>query len=142
MKKIIFKFCFMFILFLPFSSFAKQLVVEVVNGTYASCFFIESYTQNGYVWDLPTRIPRESKGKIYLAHNVFSKKPKAEFIYICAGKTVTFGAEDTTEDNGPLTLKAYLIRADKGITASVVPIEDRTKRNKPILARVTIVNTQ
>lgn len=130
------------LLMLPISSFAKQIFIEVVNNTYSNCFFVDGFVSNGRIWELAGRIPRGGKGVVSLVHGFMSKQPKAEFIYMCGAKTVTFAANDTTGDDDILNLNAYFIRSDEGITANVVPLDDRMKKNKPILARVTITNTK
>ena len=131
-----------FTLCLLFSSsiFAKQILIEVVNNTMNNCFCIETITTNGYILDYSTRIPRGGKGFISLAHNIFSKQPHSEITFMCAAKTVTVVAEDTTGIDGTLNLNAYFLRSDDSITANVNLLDNRTKKNKPTLGRITITN--
>ncbi len=138
--KRIFLFLMGLTLALPSSVWAKRIFIEIVNNTVSNCFCIDGFQSNGYMWELPLRIPRGSSDKFSLVHNIFSKQPKVELIYMCGAKTVTFGAEDTTELGFDLTVQAYFIRADDGLTATVEPLNDRSNKNKPLLARVTLSN--
>lgn len=127
------------IIFSP-SILAKQIVVKVENRTVSNCFVIESITSNGYLWNVDTRIPRGGEGKISLVHNSFSKQPHSEITFMCAAKTVTVVAEDTTSSDQILSLNLYQLRNDDGVKAVPSPLDDRSKKNKPILGLITLIN--